>query len=55
MLASRRHLDDLHAVHGIRDFQMSFKPTVDQLRNPVTASRMFGSDARSKRLELEIP
>ena len=32
---------------------MSFKPTVDQLRNPVTASRMFGSDARSKKLELE--
>jgi hypothetical protein len=31
MLASRRHLDDLRAVYGYRDFQMSFKPTVDQL------------------------
>jgi hypothetical protein len=31
MLASRRHLGDLHAVYGNRDFQMSFKPTVDQL------------------------
>jgi len=31
MLASRRHLGDLHAVYGNRDFEMSFKPTVDQL------------------------
>jgi hypothetical protein len=31
MLASSRYLGDLHAVYGNRDFQMSFKPTVDQL------------------------